>query len=81
MTSAARLRRAADKHTPLKGQGERKTRAKRSRPLNRSGDRPLFRSLVVFLQAAFCVFIQVIVFIVRGVGSLSVPFFAHATKG
>ena len=56
MTSAARLRRAADKHTPLKGQGERKTRAKRSRPLNRSGDRPLFRSLVVFLQASFCVF-------------------------
>ena len=56
MTSAARLRRAADKHTPLKGQGERKTRAKRSRPLNRSGDRPLFRSLVIFLQASFCVF-------------------------
>lgn len=56
MTSAARLRRAADKHTPLNGQGGRKTRAKRSRPLNRSGDRPLFRSLVIFLQASFCVF-------------------------
>lgn len=56
MTSAARLRRAADKHTPLKGQGGRKTRARRSRPLNRSGELPLFRSLVFFLQAAFCVF-------------------------
>lgn len=70
MTSAARLRRAADKHTPLNGQGGRKTRAQRSRPLNRSGDRPLFRSLVIFLQAAFYIFIQAIMLVVRGVGSL-----------
>ena len=46
-----------DKHTPLQNnKAERKARAKRSRPLNRLGELPLFRSLVFFRVYCLIVF-------------------------
>ena len=46
-----------DKHTPLQNnKAERKARAKRSRPLNRSGELPLLRSLEFFLVYCLIVF-------------------------
>lgn len=53
----AALTRAAAKHTPLQNnKAERKARAKRSRPLNRLGELPLFRSLVFFRVYCLIVF-------------------------
>lgn len=46
-----------DKHTPPQNhQAERKARAKRSRPLNRLGELPLFRSLVFFRIRCLIIF-------------------------